>query len=180
MVFDWTKFLTLLTSCIDPVWICDTCNCKNIGCKKETSWNNGEFIHFHTSVSELHEFRSVIFRCLGLSEIDVTFTSSFQREPHEETLSSSQQYLEDNIWGLWCKQQQYGIRHWTSSHYEALSLTYSTDNSPYFNITVWKIPSIPRLHPCWIFLLDLRYGYHWKGKDSTTKTLFSRQYRVRW
>lgn len=77
------KFLTLLAACIDPIWICNTCNSKDICCEKETSWNNSEFIHFHTSDCELHELRSV--RCLGLYE--TTFTPSFQWEPHGDDIS---------------------------------------------------------------------------------------------
>ncbi len=155
------KSLTLLTACIDPVWICNACNCEDICREKETSWNNGEFIHFHTSVCELtlHEFRAV--RCLGLYEMDATFTPSFQREPHGDALHA---VLEDNIWmsvdGLWCKHQQYDIQHWTSSHYETSPLTNSTNNSPRGEpILEHGCEENPKysdvLHPCWIFPLDL-------------------------
>ncbi len=177
------KSLTLLTACIDPVWICNACNCEDICREKETSWNNGEFIHFHTSVCELHEFRAV--RCLGLYEMDATFTPSFQREPHGDALHA---VLEDNIWmsvdGLWCKHQQYDIQHWTSSHYETSPLTNCTNNSPRGEpILEHGCEENPKysdvLHPCWIFPLDLWISLKRKTNPQRT-SLFSHQYRIYW
>ncbi len=168
------KSLTLLTACIDPVWIYNACNCEDICREKETSWNNGEFIHFHTSVCELHEFRAV--RCFGLYEMDATFTPSFQREPHGDALHAG---LEDNIWmsveGLWCKHQQYDIQHWTSSHYETLPLTNSTNNSlkgePILEHGCEENPNYS--DPCWIFPLDLWISLK-KGKRFHSARVCSR------